>query len=123
MIAVGLMSGTSADGVSLAAIRLGKALEFLAYRTFPYPKALRGRILLLPPKLEPRERSKLSAKDQAAASYRRKTGIMDASGRRHTVDSYVALRPQDLTLLTASRHRPSPWRGAPQWWSAACRVP
>jgi len=45
MIAVGLMSGTSADGVSLAAIRLGKGLEFLAYRTFPYPKALRDRIL------------------------------------------------------------------------------
>jgi anhydro-N-acetylmuramic acid kinase len=45
MIAVGLMSGTSADGVSLAAIRLGKGLEFLAYRTFPYPKSLRDRIL------------------------------------------------------------------------------
>jgi len=45
MIAVGLMSGTSADGVSLAAIRLGRRLEFLAYRTFPYPKRLRDRIL------------------------------------------------------------------------------
>jgi len=45
MIAVGLMSGTSADGVSFAAIRLGKGLEFLAYRTFPYPKALRDRVL------------------------------------------------------------------------------
>lgn len=45
MIAVGLMSGTSADGVSLAAIRIGRPLKFLAYRTFPYPRALRERIL------------------------------------------------------------------------------
>ncbi len=45
MIAVGLMSGTSADGVSLAAIRTGRPLEFLAYRTFPYPRALRERVL------------------------------------------------------------------------------
>ena len=45
MIAVGLMSGTSADGVSLAAIRVGRPPKFLAYRTFPYPRALRERIL------------------------------------------------------------------------------
>jgi len=45
MIAVGLMSGTSADGVSLAAIRPGPPLKFLAYRTFPYPRALRERVL------------------------------------------------------------------------------
>ncbi|MBV8880298.1 MAG: anhydro-N-acetylmuramic acid kinase [Planctomycetaceae bacterium] len=45
MIAVGLMSGTSADGVSLAAIRIDRGLKFLAYRTFPYPRALRERIL------------------------------------------------------------------------------
>ena len=31
----------------------------------------------------------------AAASYRRKTGIVDAAGRRHTIDAYVALRPGD----------------------------
>lgn len=45
MIAVGLMSGTSADGVSLAAIRVDRRLKLLAYRTFPYPKTLRVRIL------------------------------------------------------------------------------
>lgn len=45
MIAVGLMSGTSADGVSAAAIRIGRKLSFLAYRTFPYPRALRERVL------------------------------------------------------------------------------
>lgn len=48
MIAVGLMSGTSADGVSFAAIRIGRTLEFLAHRTFPYPRGLRDRILRAP---------------------------------------------------------------------------
>jgi len=48
MIAVGMMSGTSADGVSVAAIRVDKRLKLLAYRTFPYPKALRERVLLAP---------------------------------------------------------------------------
>jgi anhydro-N-acetylmuramic acid kinase len=45
MIAVGMMSGTSADGVSVAAIRVGRPLKFLAYRTFAYPKDLRDRVL------------------------------------------------------------------------------
>jgi anhydro-N-acetylmuramic acid kinase len=46
VIAVGLMSGTSADGVSAAAIRVrGRRLELLAYRTTPYPRALRERVL------------------------------------------------------------------------------
>lgn len=45
MIAVGLMSGTSADGVSAAAIRVRRKLELLAYRTFAYPKRLRERVL------------------------------------------------------------------------------
>jgi len=45
MIAVGMMSGTSADGVSVAAVEVGRSLSFLAYRTFPYPRALRERIL------------------------------------------------------------------------------
>lgn len=34
-----------------------------------------------------------------AASYRRKTGIVDASGARHKVDSYLALRPGDVDQL------------------------
>ena len=45
MIAVGLMSGTSADGVSVAAIRVERKLKLLAYRTFAYPRALRERVL------------------------------------------------------------------------------
>ena len=45
MIAVGIRSGTSADGASLAAIKVEKTLQLLAYRTFPYPRALRERVL------------------------------------------------------------------------------
>ena len=45
MIAVGLMSGTSADGVSAAMIRVEKDLRLVGYRTFPYPRTLRERVL------------------------------------------------------------------------------
>jgi anhydro-N-acetylmuramic acid kinase len=45
MIAVGLMSGTSADGVSAAMIRIEKGLRLVRYRTFAYPRALRERVL------------------------------------------------------------------------------
>lgn len=40
-VAVGLMSGTSCDGVSAAAaVFQGKRLRVLGYRTYPYPKSL-----------------------------------------------------------------------------------
>ena len=44
--AVGLMSGTSADGVDAALVRIagGKA-DLLDFRSFPYPARLRGRVL------------------------------------------------------------------------------
>jgi anhydro-N-acetylmuramic acid kinase len=46
MISVGIMSGTSADGASLAAVRIqARRLKLLAHRTFPYPRPLRGRVL------------------------------------------------------------------------------
>lgn len=49
MIALGLMSGTSADGVSLALARVaGRRLKIVAHDTFPYPKLLRLRILSAP---------------------------------------------------------------------------
>ena len=40
---------------------------------------------------------------QAAASYRRKTGIVDANGRRHVVASYLAVAPDNVSdiLLAA----------------------
>jgi len=44
--ALGLMSGTSADGVSAAVVRIaGGRIALLAYRTFRYPRALRERVL------------------------------------------------------------------------------
>jgi anhydro-N-acetylmuramic acid kinase len=39
------MSGTSADGVSAALIRVEKRLRLLDYRTFSYPRSLRARVL------------------------------------------------------------------------------
>ena len=46
LMAVGLMAGTSADGVSAAAIQLGdRSLRVTSYRTFRYPRKLRKRVL------------------------------------------------------------------------------
>lgn len=36
---------------------------------------------------------------QAAASYRRKTGVLDASGKRHQIDAYLAIEPGDINTL------------------------
>jgi len=36
---------------------------------------------------------------QAAAAYRRKTGILDATGRRHTIAAYLALEPGNVAHL------------------------
>lgn len=48
-LALGLMSGTSADGVSLALVEMkGKGLRVRAHGTYPYPAALRERILSAP---------------------------------------------------------------------------
>lgn len=39
---------------------------------------------------------------QEAASYRRKTGVIDAEGKRHKIDAYVSLRPGNVSdLVTA----------------------
>lgn len=45
-LAVGLMSGTSADGVTAALVRVGPdRVRVLRWLTLPYPKALRRRVL------------------------------------------------------------------------------
>jgi hypothetical protein len=41
---------------------------------------------------------------QQAASYRRKTGILDAKGQRHKIDSYVALTPGDANQLALAAY-------------------
>ncbi|MBI2131355.1 MAG: anhydro-N-acetylmuramic acid kinase, partial [Candidatus Tectomicrobia bacterium] len=44
--AVGLMSGTSADGVDAALVRIGGGTaELLDFRSSPYPPRLRARVL------------------------------------------------------------------------------
>ncbi len=46
LLALGLMSGTSADGVTAALVELrGRALKVLRHETFPYAAALRRRVL------------------------------------------------------------------------------
>src|SRR5688572_9848141 len=46
MIIAGIMSGTSLDGITIAAIELkGKRWDLLEYLTIPYPKRLRDRLL------------------------------------------------------------------------------
>lgn len=44
---LGLISGTSADGIDAALVRFAPRLEVIAARTFPYPDALRARIVAL----------------------------------------------------------------------------
>ncbi len=41
---------------------------------------------------------------QEAASYRRKTGILDADGNRHKVDAYAAIEPGDVDTLMLSTY-------------------
>jgi anhydro-N-acetylmuramic acid kinase len=46
MIVAGIMSGTSLDGIDAAIVETrGRAFQVRAFRTAPYPKALRARIL------------------------------------------------------------------------------
>ena len=48
---------------------------------------------------------------QAAASYRRKTGIVDAVGARHKIDCYVALEPGNVDQIALAA-----------WLTGACGV-
>lgn len=41
---------------------------------------------------------------QVAASYRRKTGVLDAEGHRHLIDSYVAIDPGALDQLALATY-------------------
>ena len=48
-LAVGLMSGTSADGVTAALVRIGRdRVDVLRHRTYPYSAALKKRVLGAP---------------------------------------------------------------------------
>ncbi|MBI4371625.1 MAG: anhydro-N-acetylmuramic acid kinase [Elusimicrobia bacterium] len=59
-LAVGLMSGTSADGVTAALVRVGKrAIKVLRHATHPYPPAIK-RLVLDAPHLRTPELSRLN---------------------------------------------------------------
>lgn len=47
LLYLGLISGTSADGIDVALVRFAPRLEVIATHTFPYPDALRARIVAL----------------------------------------------------------------------------
>lgn len=47
LLYLGLISGTSADGIDAALVRFAPRLEVLAARTFAYPDGLRARVLAL----------------------------------------------------------------------------
>ena len=48
MRAIGLMSGTSADGIDAALVEVGRrSAKVLAFHTFPYPPAVRGALFAL----------------------------------------------------------------------------
>ena len=48
-LTVGLMSGTSADGVTAALVSIGaNGLRILRHRTYPYSRALKARVLDAP---------------------------------------------------------------------------
>lgn len=49
MRVLGLMSGTSCDGVSAALVEVGRGVRLLEYATTPYPAALRRRLLACDP--------------------------------------------------------------------------
>src|SRR5262249_46931606 len=41
---------------------------------------------------------------QHAASYRRKTGVLDTKGKRHKIRAYLALKPGDVDLLAIATY-------------------
>lgn len=99
---VGLISGTSADGVDVALTAIGSEIRIVAAQTCPYSAALRERILAL-------------ARHTPSVPLD-ELGSLDVAIARHFADSTIALLDQqgiDRTMITAIgshgqtvRHRP-----------------
>ena len=89
MIALGLMSGTSADGVSAAVVDLRprRAMRLLSHLTVPYPKALRERVLAARDARTPElsalhaDLGRFFARVAVKAIGRRKIGVVGSHGQ------------------------------------------
>lgn len=113
MIALGLMSGTSADGVSAAVVDIGRRLRLLAHLTLPYPKALRERVLAARDARTPElsalnaELGRFFAKAALKAKGRRAIGVVGSHGQtvwhapgRHTLQLGEAAFIAEATGVT-----------------------
>jgi anhydro-N-acetylmuramic acid kinase len=116
MIALGLNSGTSADGVSWALVRFaGRSVRLLASATSPYPRALRERVLAAGAARAPElsalhaDLGRRFARVAAAALRGRKADVIGSHGQtvwhepgRHTLQlgeaSYVAAATRTTTV-------------------------
>lgn len=89
MIALGLMSGTSADGVSTALVDIGPRgrLQLLGHDTLPYPAGLRARVLAAREARTPElsalhaELGRFFARAAVKAIGRRRVGVIGSHGQ------------------------------------------
>ena len=123
MIALGLMSGTSADGVSAALVRIGpkRAMRLLEHRTTPYPKGLRERVLAARDARTPElsalhaDLGRFFARAAVAAIGRRRADVIGSHGQtvwhapgRHTLQIGEAAFVREATgVTTVCDFRPS----------------
>ena len=112
-LAMGLMSGTSCDGVSAAVVEFrGRTLRVLAERTTPYPTRV-SRLLRRGPRLSATELSSLNMElgEQFARAARRLLKAADISPRRiHVIGSHghtIYHGPRDLVPSTLQIGEPS----------------
>ncbi len=129
----GIMSGTSADGVDVALVRISPRragalhLDLLAHRAFPYPRALRQSVLAA------MDARSISAAELARLNWR--LGLAYAEAVRATVNA-TGVRPdligchgqtiyhQGSPALYAGRRFACTWQlGEPSLLAAAAGVP
>ena len=110
MIALGAMSGTSTDGVDVAAVQIDSKtqdMRFLGVLSAEFPPALRETLLLLqeiPPRFP-------SSSDQIAIFLQARKDLTELySGTVNELLSFLGLEPGDVRVLGAHgqtlRHRP-----------------
>lgn len=132
LIVAGLMSGTSADGIDVALVRIaprrgGLSIEMLAHRAFAFPRALRAAILAA------MNAASISTAELARLNWR--LGLAYADALRETIRQ-TRIRPdlagchgqtiyhQGTPVPYAGRRFACTWQlGEPALIAAACGVP